>query len=122
MYGVFVVLGGAKFGFSWVVAVSLRKPPIMGVGFPWILSSELRLFNALRGKTREKLFSPALPTGDPKNRSLGRRRSEDCHRASLIGFLILCNQLSPEWLDFEHPNPSGPNRPRAFPPRFRSGV
>ena len=32
------------FGFSWAVAVSLRKPPIMRVGFPWIsLDSLVRI-------------------------------------------------------------------------------
>jgi hypothetical protein len=44
-----------RFGFSWIVIVSLRKPP-KRVGFPWILSSESRLFNGLRGIFLEKFF------------------------------------------------------------------
>src|ERR1700722_11200307 len=31
------------FGFSWLVAFSLRKPRLNHVAFPWILSSESRL-------------------------------------------------------------------------------
>ena len=41
------------FGFSWRMAVSLRRPAVMRVGFPWILSSESRLINGLRGSERE---------------------------------------------------------------------
>jgi hypothetical protein len=40
------------FGFSWLVAVLLRAFRFCGLdflGFPWILSSESRLFNGLRG-------------------------------------------------------------------------
>ena len=45
------------FGFSWFVAVSLRLPPIMKVGFPWILSSVSSLINGLRGLEQEQIFS-----------------------------------------------------------------
>jgi hypothetical protein len=50
-----------RFGFSWPVAVSLRKLSIMGLdflGFPWILSSELRLINELRRIFRKNIFLP----------------------------------------------------------------
>jgi hypothetical protein len=50
------------FGFSWPLAVSLRKPPLMTVGFPWILSSGSRLFNGLRSLRRRKFFLPLFPS------------------------------------------------------------
>jgi hypothetical protein len=52
-----------RFGFSWAPAVSLRKPPIMSVGFAWIsliLSTESRLFNALQGFLSEEFFLPVF--------------------------------------------------------------
>src|ERR1700722_3702425 len=54
------------FGFSWRRALSLRKPPIMGLdflGFPWILSSESRLINWLRGINRHEFFSRSIGLG-----------------------------------------------------------
>jgi hypothetical protein len=48
------------FGFSWLVPVSLRRLPDQRVGFPWILSSESRLINGLRGKKRERIFLGAF--------------------------------------------------------------
>jgi hypothetical protein len=55
------------FGFSWLVAVSLRRPPIMRVGFPWISSSESRLINGLRGIKREQFLSAlSVPLAAPK--------------------------------------------------------
>jgi hypothetical protein len=48
-----------RFGLSWPVAVSLRKPPLLGLeklGFPWILSSESSLINGLRGNFAEIIF------------------------------------------------------------------
>ena len=66
-WAVCLLLGGLRdvvetirFGFSWLLAVSLRKPPIMRVGFPWISSSESRLINGLRGINRSKFFLDLL--------------------------------------------------------------
>jgi hypothetical protein len=33
------------------------------LGFPWILSSESRLFNGLRGQVGESIFVPLLVSG-----------------------------------------------------------
>jgi hypothetical protein len=52
------------FGFSWPLAVSLRKPPFIGLdclGFPWILSCESILFNRLRGLKRGNFFLSPFP-------------------------------------------------------------
>jgi hypothetical protein len=54
------------FGFPWQVAVSLRNPRFELLdlfGFPWILSSESRLFNGLREINAEKFFAPLFPLG-----------------------------------------------------------
>ena len=53
----------ARFGFSWAAAISRRKPPFRGLeklGFPWILSCEMSLFNGLRRILAEKNFSRPL--------------------------------------------------------------
>ena len=59
MESVGLLLGGVPdrgrvdpFGFSWSLAVWLRNPREMTVGFPWIsfdFSSEFRLINGLHG-------------------------------------------------------------------------
>src|ERR1700722_3986601 len=49
------------FGFSWPLAVSRPTAPILGVGFPWILSCETILINGLRGKSEQKFFLALLP-------------------------------------------------------------
>ena len=43
-----------SFGFSCPLAVSLRKPRILNVGFPWISLSETRLINGLHAIFVEK--------------------------------------------------------------------
>jgi hypothetical protein len=84
MESVWLLLGGSRgvvqltrFGFSWLVAVSLRKPPIMRLdflGFPWILSSESRLINGLQEIFRRRFFLARLSSrkrrrnGGPKIR------------------------------------------------------
>jgi len=84
------------FGFPWRRAVSLRKPPIMRVGFPWISSSEARLFNGLRGIKRRKFFvigffvMSAAPGQEPAS---WHAKAQHRHGASLSPFLISCNQL-----------------------------
>jgi len=50
-------------------------------------------------KTAKNYSLPLFRRETPKNRVPGADVSEDCHGASLIGFLILCNQLSPNgWI------------------------
>ena len=52
------------FGFSWPLVVSLRRPRLRGLdflGFPWILSSESRLFNGLRGLKRGQVYRVLFP-------------------------------------------------------------
>jgi hypothetical protein len=54
------------FGFSWPLAVSLRKPPIMRVGFPWIsLDSLVRIetFQLVTRLLAGKIFSSAFSVG-----------------------------------------------------------
>ena len=85
-----------SFGFSWRVAVSSPKLPLSGVGFPWILSSESRLINGLRGIFAEifsrRFFPPAFTAGDRPDRS-GMRNSRIYHGATLTQFLLHCNPL-----------------------------
>jgi hypothetical protein len=53
------------FGFSWPVAVSSRKPPLMRVGFPWIsLDSLVRIetYQWVTRKKRRKFFPLAFPS------------------------------------------------------------
>ena len=42
------------FGFSWFVAVSLRRPPTMRVGFPWISLDSLVRNETFQWVTRIK--------------------------------------------------------------------
>jgi hypothetical protein len=56
------------------------------LGFPWILSSEYRLINGLRGTGEQKFFTPLLPwRGSPETGSDGRGRTEgqDCSSGKL---------------------------------------
>jgi hypothetical protein len=86
--------GGAReigpvdpFGFSWRVAVSLRSPSIMRVGFPWISSSESRLFNELRSIKRGNFLTHAFslafaaPQQEPAVEAM--RKGRIVHGASL---------------------------------------
>jgi hypothetical protein len=43
-----------RFGFSWLVAVSLRRPAIMSVGFPWISLDSLVRIETYQWVTRHK--------------------------------------------------------------------
>ena len=89
---------GRSFGISWLVAVSLRKPPIMRfdfLGFPWILSSESRLFNGLRWILREENFSRPFAARQRAGAGAGiltMQKRSVAHRASLTRFLLFCNQ------------------------------
>ena len=90
-----------RFGFSWLAAVSLRSPRrevLDSLGFPWILSSESRLFNGLRGLFAGGLFrAPGSPRcqprhdGGPRSRHVERR---GCSWAETLPiFLIFCKYL-----------------------------
>jgi hypothetical protein len=52
-----------RFGFSWTIAVFAPDGPKTRLGFPWILSSESRRFNELRGILREENFSRPFAAG-----------------------------------------------------------
>jgi hypothetical protein len=100
------------FGFSWPLAVSLRKPPLMAVGFSWISLDSLVRIETFQRVTRleaEKSFSSrffhgvrSAPTGAC---ALGIRKRRLVHGASLPQFLIFCNRLSSEPFPFGRPDP-----------------
>jgi hypothetical protein len=92
-----------RFGFSWLVAISMRRPPITSVGFPWILSSESILFNGLSGQKRGNVYRVFLPRVERRRtgaRGLGLLKGGIVHVASLafgrpIGlFLETCRSAS----------------------------
>ena len=78
--------GAAAFGFSWARAFCFGNPRFQGLeklGFPWILSSEMSLFNGLRAifaKKNSRSPSPAFEGG----RRDGRARSRPYGRAELF--------------------------------------
>ena len=89
-----------RLGFSWLVAVSLRKPRSRGLdflGFPWILSSETRLFSGLRrifgGRKFLALFCRWGGGAGTGAGILTVQKRSMAHRASLTHFLLFCNQL-----------------------------
>jgi hypothetical protein len=89
-----------RFGFSWTIADLPRTAPKQGLeklGFPWILSSESRLFNGLRGIFREGNFSRPFAAGAGRAGTGGgiltMQRRGMAHQASLTHFLLFCNQL-----------------------------
>jgi hypothetical protein len=66
------------------------------LGFPWILSSESRLFNGLRWILREENFSRPFAARQRAGTGAGiltRQKRSVAHRASLTRFLLFCNQL-----------------------------
>src|SRR6476619_5097434 len=90
MESVWLLLGSGRdvgpvdpFGFSWLVALSLRKPPLTSLGFPWILSSESRFINGLRGINRGKFFLALLSWREAPERGRGHAEAQDCSWASL---------------------------------------
>src|ERR1700722_17586281 len=92
----------------WIFFVPGRfstKTPLYGcwisldfLGFPWILSSELSLFNGLRGINAQKFFASLFRVkfesagGTPAVEVMRKRRI--AHEPSLTHFLIFCNRLS----------------------------
>ena len=81
----------------------LENPRFRGLdflGFPWILSSETRLINGLRGILVEKFFLVFLPLGRfaaTEREAAGEvsRKRRNVHKASLTHILIFSNRLSP---------------------------
>jgi hypothetical protein len=75
------------------------KPPLIRVGFPWILSSESRLFNRLRGFSPEEYFARLFRRGrsapEREPAVLAVRTGRIDHEGSLIQFLILSKELCP---------------------------
>jgi hypothetical protein len=66
------------------------------LGFPWILSSESRLFNGLRGILREENFSRPFAARQRAGTGAGiltMQKRSVAHRASLTRFLLFCNKL-----------------------------
>jgi len=89
------------FGFPSALAVSLRKPPIMRVGFPWIsLDSLVRIetYQWVTRKIREKIFPLAFPPGMSSTGSESAvwayRRGGLVMGASLTRVLIYSKKLS----------------------------
>ena len=67
------------------------------LGFPWILSSELSLFNGLRGKNCENFssrFSPCMSPTERQPAVEAMRKGGIGHGVSLSYFLISCNKLA----------------------------
>jgi hypothetical protein len=67
------------------------------LGFPWILSSESGLFNALRGQKRRNFFSAlfrGLSRAETESTALGMRKRRIAHNASLSWFLLFSKELS----------------------------
>jgi hypothetical protein len=101
------------FGFSWLVAVSLRRPPIMRVGFPWISLDFLVRIETYQWVARHeartifiapfRAVSSAGTVAGPVVRWL--RNGRIVHGASLTKFLIRCNRLSSEPLPSAALNP-----------------
>ena len=89
-----------RFGFSWAIAVlprTARKQGLDFLGFPWILSSESRRFNGLRGIFGgRKFLAPFCRWGRCTGTGAGVPTMQKCsmvHRVSLTHFLLFCNQL-----------------------------
>jgi hypothetical protein len=66
------------------------------LGFPWILSSKTRLINGLHGIFSEKFFArPGSREKKPERAPAvdAIRKGGVVHGATLLQFLIFCNQL-----------------------------
>jgi hypothetical protein len=74
-----------------------RKQGLDFLGFPWILSSESRLFNGLRGIFGGRKFLALFCRwGGGAGTGAGIPTMQKCcmtHRVSLTHFLLFCNQL-----------------------------
>src|SRR5271168_5200573 len=95
MESVWVLLDGGpvdRFGFSWLVAFSLRKPPLGRVGFPWISLDSLvrnKTFQWVTRISREEFFSRLFP-GVKRRQDVSVRSShaeaQDCSWGQLTLF------------------------------------
>jgi hypothetical protein len=100
----------APFGFSWLVALSLRRPAFMRVG--WISLDSLVRIEAFQWVTPHKagkLFSRASCLALERRR-VGSPQSwyvegQDCHGLSLTRLLVSRKKLSFEPLPFGRLNP-----------------
>jgi hypothetical protein len=67
------------------------------LGFPWILSSESRLFNGLRGifagRNFARPFAAAAEASRESSSVLGMQKRRIIHLSNLAWFLILCKEL-----------------------------
>jgi hypothetical protein len=61
------------------------------LGFPWILSSESRLINGLRGINRARVFLDASSLAWVAGTVEGARKGRIVHPASLAYFLVFGN-------------------------------
>ena len=102
---------GRSIGSIWIFlarALSLRKPPLTRVGFPWISLdslSELRLIRGLRGKICGQFFLALSSDGKAAGTAAygrGLRKGAIIHEPSLTRFLLFCNRLSSNALRPEH--------------------
>jgi hypothetical protein len=87
-----------------------RKQGLDFLGFPWILSSESRLFNGLRGILREKNFARSFAARQPAATGAGvltMQKRSVAHRTSLTRFLLFCNQCRPRNCRFSVEPPTG---------------
>jgi hypothetical protein len=69
------------------------------LGFPWILSSESRLFNGLPGIFADRNFLRPFAIGGSAGEAAtvsGMRKRRIAHTASLTLFLFFCKILSPQ--------------------------
>jgi hypothetical protein len=104
-----------RFGFSWTIAVlprTVRKQGLDLLGFPWILSSESKLFNGLRrifgGRKFLAIFCRRGGGAGTGAGILTMQKRSLAHRASLTHFLLFCNQLpSTEIVDSLSSSPTG---------------
>jgi hypothetical protein len=104
-----------RFGFSWTIAVlprTARKQGLDLLGFPWILSSESKLFNGLRrifgGRKFLAIFCRRGGGAGTGAGILTMQKRSLAHRASLTHFLLFCNQLpSTEIVDSLSSSPTG---------------
>ena len=120
----------ARFGFSWAAAISRRKPPFRGLeklGFPWILSCEMSLFNGLRRFSLKRisrgLWPRCAPPGADQLEPFGRlRKGAIVHRGSLTVFSdfqqqIVASSRRARWRSFALDGTVTPGDQVSAPPR-----
>jgi hypothetical protein len=74
------------FGFSWPLAVSLRKPPLMAVGFSWISLDSLVRIETFQWVTRLEVRQTL--SDRPGRCGRARKASEASHK--LRGTIVSC--------------------------------